>query len=129
MLLLLSIPAFAFAGFLQAALQAWAPSNILIRRAKAAPPRWRTAAGLFVLSVALLLAVRALELAIAAGALDWLYIPSGILAWDAIKFGVLAVLTAARAIARAVAREGHSWERPARCRRSSTAAHPSDQAY
>jgi len=94
MLLLLSIPTFKFVGFLHAVLQAWAPSNIFIRRVKAAPPRWRTTGGLVALSVALLFAVRALELAIAAGAPTWLWFPTGILAWDAIKIATLALACA-----------------------------------
>ena len=96
MLLLIFIPAFALASFLHAVLQAWAPSNILIRRVKDAPPRWSTAGCLLLLAYALASVVHVGDIALSAGAPAWLAFPVGILAWDAIKIATLGVASAVR---------------------------------
>lgn len=96
MLLLIFILAIAIAGSVHAILQAWAPSNILIRRVKSAPPRWSTVGGLVGLAYALILMIRGLELAIAAGAPTMLYVLVGICAWDCMKVALLALREALR---------------------------------
>jgi hypothetical protein len=60
------------------------------------PPRLRTVGILAVLVGALLLALRAVEVAIAAGAPGWVNIVALVLAWDAIKFSVVLLLTPLR---------------------------------
>ena len=92
MLLLLVVPATAIAMIAYGILQAYAPSNILIRHLRAS---WQTpcmsATTLGVLTSACLVAVHVISVAIDAGAAGWLNLVVLILAWDSIKFGLLAL--------------------------------------
>jgi hypothetical protein len=88
--------------------KAYAPSNILIRRVRAAGPRWRTAGELLALSFALAAAARGLATVVAAGAWGELYLVVLTLVWDAIKFGCLGlsiVLGRAWSLIRPVSKE------------------------
>ena len=81
-----------------------APSNVLIRRARSWPPRWRNVAVLIGLVAGLLLGVHLLVDGIAAGGPGWLNIAVVVFAWDAIKFGLLALRTTGGCIASAAGR-------------------------
>jgi hypothetical protein len=93
MLFLLALPIFLAVAAAHRYLTLYAPSNILIRHVRMSPPRWRTVGALVVLTGVVLVAMRAVELAIAAGAPGWLTLVPLVLAWDAIKFALLAVLS------------------------------------
>lgn len=96
MLLLIFILAFAIAGFAHAVLQAWAPSNILVRRVKGAPPSWPAAAVIMLLAASLILAMRVVELAAAAGGPTWFYLEAADRGIDAIKPAVLGLIVVGR---------------------------------
>jgi hypothetical protein len=93
MLFLLALPILFAVAEMHRYLTLYAPSNILIRRARTSPPRWRTAAALAALMVGLILLTRVVEIAIRAGGPGWLNVVALVLAWDAIKFAILAVAT------------------------------------
>jgi hypothetical protein len=97
MLFVLALPIFLAVASLHRYLALNAPSNILIRRVRSAPPRWRTAAALAALTVGLILLMRVVEIGIGAGGPGWLNVVALVLAWDAIKFATLAVATGLRA--------------------------------
>lgn len=88
MLFLLALPVLAFAAASHRWLRAYAPTNLVITRARLAPPKLRTVVLLGTATVVLILAMRAVELLIAAGAPAWLNLVVLVLAWDAIKFGL-----------------------------------------
>jgi hypothetical protein len=69
---------------------------------RSAPPRWRTVPLLFALAVVLLVAMHIVSEAIGRGAPSWLNLVVVVLAWDSIKLGGLACLTAARHASSAV---------------------------
>lgn len=94
--LLILMPSVAIAAFVHGLLQAWAPSNILIRHVRASRPTFPMTAALGVVAFACLTAMHLLAEAIESGAPRWLNLAVLVLAWDAIKIGVLACLTAAR---------------------------------
>ena len=96
MLFLLALPIFLAVAAARRCLTLYAPSNILIRWVRMSPPRWRTVGALAALASVLLLALRAIEVAITAGAPGWLNILALVLAWDVIKVGALAIATCAR---------------------------------
>lgn len=102
MVLLLALPVFAAVALAYRYLQLYAPSNLLTRQVRAAPPHWRTVLALVALTTVLLIAMHTVAQAIARGAPGWLNMVVLVLAWDAIKFGLLAILTTARATARIV---------------------------
>lgn len=104
MVLLLALPVFASVAFVHRCLQMYAPSNLLARHVRMGRPRLRTAAGLIALAAALLIAMRMVAEAIAAGAPAWLNLVVLVLAWDAIKAGWLAVGVAARLLILAIQR-------------------------
>lgn len=79
-------------------LQIYAPSNMLIRHVRSAPPRWRTVLSLLALAITLLGTMHVLSQAIVRGAPGWLNILVVVMAWDAIKVGCLAVLVLLRAL-------------------------------
>lgn len=96
MLLLLAIPVLLAVTAAHRYLAVYAHSNILVRHVRNSPARLGTAVMLALLAAGLLLAMRAVDLAIGAGAPGWLSIVVVILAWDAIKIGCLAMVVAAR---------------------------------
>lgn len=85
-------------------LQAYAPTNLLVRHVRAQEPRWRTAAALFVISVALLVAMHSVGEALDSGASSPLNLVVLVLAWDAIKIASLAMLETSRCAWRSVTR-------------------------
>jgi hypothetical protein len=100
MLLQLALPIFLTVAAAHRYLTLYAPSNILIRHVRMSPPRWRTVGALAVLTSLLILATRAAEAAITAGAPGWLNLIAMVFAWDAIKVGALAICTGARVAVR-----------------------------
>jgi hypothetical protein len=100
MLFLLALPIFMSVAAAHRYLALYAPSNVLIRHVRMSPPRWRTAGALAGLTSLLILAMRAAEVAITAGAPGWLNLIALLLAWDAIKVGALAIATCARTVLR-----------------------------
>lgn len=99
MLVLLAIPVIVAVASAHRVIQAIAPSNLLARRVRAAAPTFSTAVALLALAATLLALMHALAEAVAAGSPGWLNLVVPVLAWDAIKFGVLACLTAMRRVA------------------------------
>jgi len=102
MVLLLALPVFAAVALAHRYLQLYAPSNLLIRQVRAAPPRWRAAPALVALAAVLLIAMHAVAQAIARGAPGWLNMVVLVLAWDAIKVAFVAVELAVRRCLRLV---------------------------
>lgn len=97
MLILLALPLIAAVAATHRYLQFYAPSNLLVRRVRAREPGWRTVAMVAAIAVGLLLIMHLVAVAIASGAPGWLNLIALILAWDAIKLSLLAVLTMGRA--------------------------------
>lgn len=90
MIMLLALPVIAAVALAHRYLLVYAPSNVLIRRVRAAPSRLSSIATLGVLSGGLFVAVKVIADAAAAGAPGWLNLVVLWLAWDAIKVGVAA---------------------------------------
>lgn len=78
-------------------LQAYAPSNVLVRRMRTQRPRWRTVFALAGIAGVLLIAMHAVATAVAGGASGWLNLVVLILAWDTIKLVVAAFAAFLRA--------------------------------
>jgi hypothetical protein len=97
MLILLAIPIIAAVAAVHRYLQCCAPSNVLARRVRTATPTVRTAVALMTLAAILLALTHAVAAAVASGAPGWLNLVVLVFAWDAIKFALLAGLTAGRA--------------------------------
>lgn len=100
MLFLVVVPVFLVVALAHRGLQLYAPSNVMIKRARIGPPDWRSVLVLAALAVATLVVIHRLELAVSAGAPAWINLLVLILAWDAIKFGVASVLVAVRCLLR-----------------------------
>jgi hypothetical protein len=98
MLLLLVLPVIAIVAATHRYVLLYAPSNVLLRRARAAPPTARMVAGFLGSGVVLFLAMHALAQKVAAGAPGWLNILVLMLAWDGIKCGCAALGTAVRCV-------------------------------
>jgi hypothetical protein len=98
MLILLALPVIVAVTALHRYLQLYAPSNMLVRRARSAQPRWRTVAALAVLTATLLAAMHGVTEAVAAGAPTWLYLLVLVLAWDTIKCALAVCATALRTL-------------------------------
>lgn len=103
MLFLIALPVIVAVDAMHRYLQIYAPSNLLVRRVRARDARWRTVGALFAISAVLLMAMHVIADAVAAGAPGWLNLVVLVLAWDAIKCSVLAVLQAARCVTRRAA--------------------------
>jgi hypothetical protein len=97
MLFLLALPVVGCVALLWRYLQIYAPSNILVRRVRSVPPHWRTVLVLVALGAAMLVAMHVVSQAIGRGAPGWLNVVVLVLAWDAIKFAILTVMTLGRA--------------------------------
>lgn len=98
MLLLLFIPIVYVVACAHRYLQLSAPSNLLIARVRSSPPRLRTATLLLAMAYALIWATHYLSMAIQNGAPGWLNLVVLILAWDAVKFALLGILTAVQSL-------------------------------
>jgi hypothetical protein len=96
LLLLMAVPAIVLVTVAHGLLRTYAPSNVLIRRVRASRANMRMGAGLVVLAWACALGVHMLNTAIDGGAPGWLHVIVLVLAWDAIKIGLLALHTASR---------------------------------
>ena len=113
MLILLALPVIVAVAAMHRYLQCYAPTNLLARRVRAREPHWRTAAALSALAAALLVAMHILAGIIANGAPRWLNVVVLVLAWDAIKCGVIALATALRTLCAVHARRrGTGLSRP-----------------
>lgn len=98
MLFLVALPVISAVAMLWRYLQIHAPSNALIRRVRSAPPRWHTVLILSTVAAGLFIAMHVVSQAVEGGAPGWLNLVVLMLAWDAIKVGLLTVVTALRAI-------------------------------
>jgi hypothetical protein len=94
MLLLIALPVLVLVATGHRWLHSYAPTNLVISRARLAPPRWRTVLLLGAIGIILLLAVRVIEVWVAAGAPSWLNLVVLVLAWDTIKFGLASCFVA-----------------------------------
>src|SRR4051812_5673702 len=112
-MLRLAIPILKVVTALHRYLALCAPSNLLVRRVRSSPPRWRDVMLLTALAVSLIVAVRVMADAAAAGAPGWLNGGVLILAWDAIKFALLGLQVVAGLAAHAIWSSGrlHSGHR------------------
>lgn len=104
MLLLLALPIVVGVAAIHRYLTAVAPTNVLVRRVRAQEPRWRTAAMLAVFALGCLVIMHVVAGAVASGAPGWLNLMVLVLAWDAIKLAVLALLSAGRCIIHSIGR-------------------------
>jgi hypothetical protein len=102
LLLLIAAPVVMLAALTHSMLQAYAPSNVLIRHVRATRPTLRMAVALGALAFGCALAVHTVDRAIEAGAPGWLNLVGLVLAWDAIKFAVMACLSSVRRVASAI---------------------------
>lgn len=91
MLFLLVLPVISCVTLLWRCLQIYAPSNMLIRYVRSAPPRWRTVLFLLAFALVLLVAMHLVSEAGERGAPGWLNLVVLVLAWDAIKIAWLAI--------------------------------------
>ncbi|MGN6782977.1 MAG: hypothetical protein ACTHJH_15925 [Marmoricola sp.] len=96
MIMLLAIPVIAAVALAHRYLLLYAPSNVLTRRVRAARPTLSTAAAMVVLATVLLVAMKVVSDAVAAGAPGWLNLVVLVLAWDVIRIGLLALHTILR---------------------------------
>ena len=96
MVMLLALPVVAVVASVHRFLQVYAPSNVLIRRVRALNPSLSTLGMLVVLAGALLIGMRMASIAVAAGAPGWLNLVVMLLAWDAVRVGLLAGWVACR---------------------------------
>ena len=99
MLVLLTLPVVALTAVAHRCLRSYAPSNILITRVRAAPPRLRTAGAVLLTALLLGVGVRGLNVAISGGAPAWLNLAALTLAWDSIKLSLFAAEIGARCAA------------------------------
>lgn len=105
MLLLLFVPAVALVTRGHRYLQLYAPSNVVIARARTAPARCQTALLLSTAAMTMLVAMHLLTVMVATDAPGWLNLIVLILAWDAIKLGLAAASVALRCAVR-ICRQG-----------------------
>ena len=89
MIMLLALPDIAAVFLARGYLVLYAPSNVLIRRVREAAPALSTAAAMLAVASSLIVAMKVVSDAIAAGAPGWLNMVVLVLAWDAIKIGCL----------------------------------------
>jgi hypothetical protein len=91
MIILIVLPFLLVVARAHRHLLVYAPSNVLIRRVRMSRPTLHTCAMLVVLAAGLLVAMKLVASAVAAGAPGWLNLFVLVLAWDAIKTGLLAI--------------------------------------
>lgn len=104
MIMLLALPVIAAVVLAHRCLVIYAPSNVLIRRVRAAAPVPSTAAAMLAVASGLIVAMKVVSDAVVAGAPGWLNLAVVILAWDAIKIGWLAIAVLFRWIGHAARR-------------------------
>jgi hypothetical protein len=97
MLVLLAIPVVALVVLCHGALQKYAPSNLVIARARTSRPTIGWVAGLGGLALAVAFLAHRLAIYAAHRGPGCLNLVAFVLCWDAIKFGVVASLTPVRA--------------------------------
>lgn len=113
MFMLLALPVIAAVVLAHRYLVLYAPSNVLIRRVRAAAPAVSTAAAMLAVASSLIVALKVVSDALAAGAPGWLNLVVFVLAWDAIKIGLLAILVIGRCARPTVAASmGRIWPSP-----------------
>lgn len=98
MLILLAIPVPIAVAAMHRYLAIFAPTNMLVRRVRAQEPRWQTGVMLVGFALGLLVIMHAAAGAVADGAPGWLNLVVLVLAWDAIKIALAALLTTARVV-------------------------------
>jgi hypothetical protein len=96
MFFMLALPVLIAVAAMHRYLQFNAPSNVLARRVRTAVPTFRMVVALLAFAAALTTAMHALAEQVAAGAPGWLNLVVLVLAWDAIKIGLLAACVALR---------------------------------
>lgn len=96
MLPLLILPVLGVSAVAHRFLQLYAPSNVLVRRVRLLASSWPLVGALLLTSLVLAGMVQVLGLAIRGGAPGWLNLVVLVLAWDAIKIGVLGCTVAAK---------------------------------
>ena len=96
MIMLLALPVIAAVALAHRCLLLYAPSNVLIRRLRAKAPALSTAAAMLAVALGLIVALKVVSDAVAAGAPGWLNVVVLVLAWDSFKVGWLAVGVALR---------------------------------
>lgn len=96
MLFLLALPVIAAVAAMHRYVQAYTPSNLVVRRIRAQEPQWSVAALLGVLATLLIVTMHLVGEAVETGAPGWLNMVVLVLAWDAIKFGVLSCVVTVR---------------------------------
>ena len=106
MLILLALPVIAAVAAFHRYMQCYAPSNLLTRRVRAATPTFRLTAVLLVLAAVLLVLMHVLAEAIGAGAPGLLNLVVLVLAWNAIKLTLVALVVAGRSSAALLQRAG-----------------------
>lgn len=110
MIMLLALPVIAAVTFVHGYLLLYAPSNLLIRRARESGPSLSAVAAVLSVAGGLIVAMKVISDAVAAGAPGWLSLVVFVLAWDAIKIGLVAILAIGRCAGRALAASvGRTW--------------------
>lgn len=104
MIMLLALPVIASVALAHRCVVVYAPSNVLIRRVRAKAPALSAAASMLAVASSLIVALKVVSDAVAAGAPGWLNLVVLVLAWDAIKIGWLAVAVLVRCVTRAARR-------------------------
>lgn len=112
LLLLIAVPVIVLVAFAHIVLQAYAPSNVLLGRVRQSRPTLCTALSLGALAFACALAVQAIRFVIESGAPRWLNLVVLVLAWDAIKFAVMACLTLVRRVVSGPGGLRHPYSQP-----------------
>ena len=96
MIMLLALPVIAAVALAHRSLLLYAPANVLIRRVRASTPALSTAAAMLAVALGLIVALKVVSDALAAGAPGWLNLVVLVLAWAAIKLGWLALAVLCR---------------------------------
>lgn len=104
MIMLLALPVIAAVALAHRYLVLYAPSNVLVRRVRATAPALRTAAAMLAGASSLIVTLKVVSDAVAAGAPGWLNLVVLVLAWDTIKIGWLAIAVLFRWIGVAASR-------------------------
>ncbi len=104
MLILLALPVIVTVAAMHRYLQSYAPTNVLTHRVRSREPQWWAIPVLVGVAAAFFVAMHALGEAVASGAAGWLNLVVLVLAWDAIKIAVLAMIQVVRCGRRSIAR-------------------------
>lgn len=87
--LLLIVPVLLFSARIHRYLSLYAPSNLLLARARTSTRRWLAASTLVALTAVSLASMHLVTSAAESGAPGWLYLVALVLAWDSIKLGLM----------------------------------------